>query len=241
MSRKLDQRRQGMVTASTIKIVELISLRIGRYLYLLRLLASRVAVSPLVLEVQRQDRDGRRPRYRRASSQAESSRSRLRSVPPAFGVDDLIAEVPEVSLHRFVENLVIANGGLQEGIPIDESFAAIDQLLAKQVVEGCANGGGAAVIEGEAGAIPIATAAHPFELSEDPCFVLIFPLPDPLHERFPAQVVSGFIFLFLESTLDNGLGRNARMVRARYPEGFETLHPSGADENILEGVVEPMP
>jgi len=113
--------------------------------------------------------------------------------------------------------------------------------LAKQVVEGCANGGGAAVIEGEAGAIPVATTAHPFELSEDPRFVLIFPLPDPLHERFPAQVVPSFIFLFLESSFDNGLGGNARMVRTRDPEGFETLHPSGADEDILEGIVEPMP
>ena len=43
-----------------------------------------------------------------------------------FGVDHRIHEVPEISIDGFVFNFVVADGGTQIGVPVDQSLAAID-------------------------------------------------------------------------------------------------------------------
>ena len=46
-----------------------------------------------------------------------------------FRIDDRILIVPEVAVDCLAEDLVVADGGLQERVPVNESLAAIDELL----------------------------------------------------------------------------------------------------------------
>ena len=120
--------------------------------------------------------------------------------------------MPEVTFDRFVAHLVVTDGRLQIGIPIDQSLAAINLRLAEEVKERVPDGAGADVIERKPGPLPVAAAAQPLELAEDPGFIFVFPLPDSLDQLFPSEVVAGQLFLFLESAFDDCLGRDSRVV-----------------------------
>jgi hypothetical protein len=42
-------------------------------------------------------------------------------------VDDRIAQVPEVTGNGLVKDLVVADGGLQVSVPVDQPLAAVDE------------------------------------------------------------------------------------------------------------------
>ena len=48
-----------------------------------------------------------------------------------LGIDDRIAEMPEVARHGFVKHFVVADGRLQKRVPIHQPLAAIDQPVAE--------------------------------------------------------------------------------------------------------------
>src|SRR5437899_2706316 len=73
---------------------------------------------------------------------------------------DRILERPEAALDGLVVNLVVGDRGLQMGVPVDQTFAAIDETVAKEVEEELADGAGADRIEREARPLPIARAAQ---------------------------------------------------------------------------------
>ncbi len=145
-----------------------------------------------------------------------------------------------MTLDHFVEDFVIADCSLQIGVPVDQPLATIDQTFGKQIVESRAHGPSASFIEGKARAAPIATGTHAFQLAENARFVLILPLPDTLHEGFATEVMARLALDFLQPFFDDGLSRDAGMVRTRHPESFEAAHAMPADLNILQRVVECM-
>ena len=155
-------------------------------------------------------------------------------------VDDVVADVPEVALHLLVKHLVVAHGGLQERVPVDQPLAATDEALLEEPEERLADGPGALVVEREPHPIPVATGPHVAKLPEDPLLILLFPGPDPLDEFFPAEVVAGEFFFLEQSAFDDRLRGDARVVGAGHPERVVALHPSRADEEILQAVVEGM-
>jgi hypothetical protein len=54
----------------------------------------------------------------------------------SFGIDHWVTQMPEVTLQRFSwENFVIADRSLKIGIPVDQTFAAIDPLFGKEIIE----------------------------------------------------------------------------------------------------------
>ena len=135
-------------------------------------------------------------------------------------------------------DLVVGDGGAELGVPVDEAFAAEDLAGLEEAEEGLADSAGADVVEGEAGALPVARAAHELELLQDAGFVLVLPGPDALDEGLAADVVAGLLFFFEEPLLDDGLGGDAGVVGAGHPEGVVALHPAPADQDVLERVVE---
>ncbi len=155
-----------------------------------------------------------------------------------FGIDDRIVNVPEVPFLGDVLDFVVADGGLQKGVPIDQPLATIDLFLGKQVKEGGPHRGGALFIEREASAVPIAAASHPFELTEDPLLVLVLPLPDPLDQAFATDVMSRKILLFLEPTFHHRLRRDPGVVGSRHPKGFKPHHSMHSDDDVLQRVVQ---
>jgi len=116
------QRRQGLITPGD-QVIQLSSeersVLVSRSFNLLTLLGDQVLEGRSRIGMHR---DGGVAEQRFRPGRRDLNRFRF----PRQGVEYLITNVPETSLHRFVENLVVANGGLQKRIPVDESFAAVD-------------------------------------------------------------------------------------------------------------------
>src|SRR5690606_5644109 len=100
--------------------------------------------------------------------------------------------------------------------------------------EGLADGAGHRRVHGEARAGPVAGRAHHAQLLEDRAARLFFPLEDPLDELLAAELLAG-LALALEQALDDDLGGDARVVRARQPQGVVPLHTLVPNEDVLEG------
>ena len=143
-----------------------------------------------------------------------------------------------MALHLLVKHLVVADGGLQEGVPVDEPLAAADEPLFEEPEERLADSPGALVVEREPHPVPVATGPHVAELPENPLLILLLPCPDPLDELFAAEIVAGEFFLLEQPPLDDRLRGDAGVVGARHPERVVALHPSRADEQVLQAVVE---
>ena len=64
------------------------------------------------------------------------------------------------------------------------------------------------------------------------------PLPDAGDEGFATQIVTGFVFFFLELFFDDGLCRDAGMIDARNPQRILTAHAGDTGEDVLERVID---
>ena len=143
-----------------------------------------------------------------------------------------------MALHRLVEHFVVADGRLQERVPIDQPLAAIDFAFLEEVEKRFAHRPRADLVERESGPLPVATTAHLLQLADDAGFVVVLPLPDAFDEPFAAQFVPAELLLAEQPPLDDRLRGDAGMIGARHPKGLEPLHPFLADEDVLERVVQ---
>src|SRR5207245_3639916 len=123
-----------------------------------------------------------------------------------------IFDVPERNLDRLVINLVVADARLEVNVPVDQPFALVNQAILEQLEKCLADGAGEAFVEGKSCAGEIGGRAEALELLDDAIAVLLFPLPDAGDEGFAAQIVTGFVFFFLELLFDDGLCRDAGMI-----------------------------
>ena len=137
-----------------------------------------------------------------------------------------------------MKHLVVADGCLEEGVPIHQPLAATDESLAEELEERRADGRPALLVEREPDAIPVAATAEIAKLAEDSLFVLLFPSPDPRYQCLAAEVVTREFLLLQKPPFDDRLGGNSRVVGAGHPERPVALHPPGPHEDVLERVVE---
>ena len=137
-----------------------------------------------------------------------------------------------------VLDLEIGDRGLEFRIPVDEAFAAIDEPLVVEVDEDLEDRRRQPVIHGEAGARPVAGRAEAFQLPEDRALGFALLLPDALDEGLAAHVGAADIAFLGQFALDDHLGRDPGMVRARLPERVIALHALPADQHVLQRVVE---
>ncbi len=121
--------------------------------------------------------------------------------------------------------------------PVDDAGALVNQPLFVQRDEHVAHRLGQPLVHGEAGALPVGGHAQLLLLLHNAVAVLVLPLPHPLQELLPAQVVAGEALLFPQLLLHLDLGGDARVVGAGDIQGGISLHPLVADEHILHGVV----
>ena len=153
-----------------------------------------------------------------------------------------IFEVPKMPLLLDHIDLLIGEGGLGGGVPIDHALAAIDQGFIVKLDEHFLNAERVLRVHGETLAGPIAGSAQHLELLDDDAAVLLLPLPHFLQELLAAEVVAGFHEAeFAQILLDNGLRGNAGVVRAGQPQHFAPLHAGQAGQDVLDGVVEDVP
>ena len=135
-------------------------------------------------------------------------------------------------------DFVVGQHGLGDRVPVDQSFAAVDQAVFEKIEEIGPHGLGARFVHGKAGAVPIAGAAHALELAEDAGFVFVLPGLDVADEFFAGKVGAAFALLGQKAFFHHGLGGDAGVVGARHPEGVEALHPPHANQDVLKRVVE---
>ena len=152
-------------------------------------------------------------------------------------VAERVAQVPEVARLLLILNLGVRDGGHAVRAPVDDAFALIDEALVVEVDKDLLDRLGAALIEGEALAVPVAGGAQLFELLDDAAAVLALPLPGALQKALAAQVLLGQALL-LHRVDDLGLGGDGGVVGARQPERLIALHPSKADQDVLQRLVQ---
>jgi hypothetical protein len=105
----------------------------------------------------------------------------------AGAVGEGIFEVPEVAVDLAVFDLVVGEGGLELGAPVDHVVAAIDEALVVEALEDEADGAREALVHGEALAGPVAGAAERLELADDGGAVVLLPVPDFRQEFFARE------------------------------------------------------
>ena len=155
----------------------------------------------------------------------------------AGAVGQGVADVPQVSGLIHILHLGIAQGGDAAGAPVDDAAALIDKTLFIQGDEDLPDGLGAALVHGEAGALPVAAGTQLLLLLHDAVAVLALPIPHPLQELFTSQVIAGQAFLHPQLFLHLNLGGDAGMVNAGNPQRIVALHSLEADEGVLHGCV----
>ena len=124
------------------------------------------------------------------------------------------------------------------GAPVDDAASLVDQALVIQLAEGLPHGLGAALIHGEAGAAPVAGDAHLLLLLHDAVAILLLPLPHPLEELLPAQIIAGQALLDAQFLLHLDLSGDAGMVGAGDPQRGVALHPLEAGQDVLQCAVQ---
>ena len=161
---------------------------------------------------------------------------------PGRGDHDRVLAVPvpdggELPVLVVVLHLDVGQRGEAARAPVDDPFRAVDEAVVVQALEDGQHRPGQALVHGEALAGPVDAVAEPAHLAEDLAAGLGLPLPHPLDERLPAQVVPARALLG-QLALDHVLGGDARVVHAGQPQRDVALHPAPPDQRVDQRVVE---
>ena len=156
-------------------------------------------------------------------------------------VDERVSQVVELALDLLHVHFVVGERGTRDRIPVDQSFAAVDQPLAEETEERLTHGPRTNFVHREPLAVPVAGTAQRTELVGDGFFVLVFPRLHAGDELVTLVVGSAFAFLLEQPILDDGLRGDTGVVGAGHPEGFVAFHAVDAGEDVLECVVEGVP
>ena len=109
------------------------------------------------------------------------------SLGPGGGDDNVtaavgkrIAHIPKVAGLISVLHLSIRQGRQAVWTPVNDTAALINEALVIQLAEGLPHSPGAALVHGEAAAVPITGGAHLHLLLHDTVAVFLLPFPDSL-------------------------------------------------------------
>ena len=149
-----------------------------------------------------------------------------------------VADIPERAGHVLVFDLGVRQGGAAVRAPVDDAVALVDQALFIQLAKRLTHGLRAALVHGEAAAVPVAGHAERLLLLDDAVAVLLFPRPDALQKCITAEIVAGQTLFLAQHLLDLDLRGDAGVIRAGHPEGGIALHALIAREDVLQRRVE---
>ena len=165
------------------------------------------------------------------------ARGRHRDVVDAVhGLDERVAQIPEVSLLVLVLRLVVRDGGAAGGAPVDDALAAVDQAVVVPVAEDLAHGAGELGAHRELLVREVDRAAHALDLGDNRAAVLARPVPAGVEELL-APDLKARDALALELLVHLGLRGDARVVRTQDPARGAAAHAAVADVGVLDGVV----
>ncbi len=154
---------------------------------------------------------------------------------------DLIPHIVKISFLRFGDDFLIGERRLRGRVPIDHSYAAIDQLLFVKIDKNFLDGADIIVIERIALTRPIARTPEAFKLFDNDAAVFILPFQDAAKKFLSTEIVARFFFSPAEIFFDSSLRPDAGVVGPRKPEYFVTEHAGATRENVLDRIIEDMP
>ena len=73
--------------------------------------------------------------------------------------------MPKVTFNGLGRYFVVADGRLKISVPVDQTFASVDQTLREQIVKGPTHGAGAHRVERKTCSSPIAGTSKSLELT----------------------------------------------------------------------------
>ena len=149
-----------------------------------------------------------------------------------------VADIPERAGHILILDLRVGQRRAAVRAPVDDAVALVDEALFIQLAECLAHGLGAALIHGEAAAIPVAGHAEGLLLLDDAVAILLFPRPDALQKRITAEIIAGQALFLAQHLLDLDLRGDAGVIRAGHPERGIALHTLIAREDVLQRRIE---
>ena len=145
--------------------------------------------------------------------------------------------MPEETVALAEFYLGVRNRGAAVWAPVDNALAAVDQALIVKPYKNFFDRLGTAFVQREALAFPVARGTQLLQLLNNPSAVFLLPLPRALQKSVAADILFGKALL--AHRLDNlRLCRNGGMIGSRQPQRRISLHPSPADQNILQGLVQ---
>ena len=190
----------------------------------------RLADEVLIALVRRVDRDAAVAEHRLGARGGDGQ--------ILVAVLERVADIPERAGHILILDLRVGQGGAAVRAPVDDAVALVDEALFIQLAERLAHGLRAALIHGEAAAIPVAGHAERLLLLDDAVAVLLFPRPDALQKRVTPEIVAGQALFLAQHLLDLDLRGNAGVIRAGHPQGGIALHTLIAREDVLQRRIE---
>ena len=149
-----------------------------------------------------------------------------------------VTKMPKITFDDRMKNFIVTDSRLQKRIPVHQPFTTVNIFLFKQVKESRPYRTGTDFIQSKSSTFPIATRAELLELGQDSFFVLSFPLPDSFDQCLPPKIVTGFVFLFLKPTFNDGLSGNPGMVGTWHPKRLISLHAFHTSQNILKRIIQ---
>ncbi len=87
---------------------------------------------------------------------------------------------------------------------------------------------------------PVHRGPQPLHLLQDYAAIMLFPLPNPLHESFAGHIAPA-LALRGELPFHHQLRRNTGMVRSRQPQRRNPAHALPPDDDVDFGVLEHVP
>ena len=148
-----------------------------------------------------------------------------------------VADGDKLAVIVGVIDLDVRKRGHAARAPVDDPLRPVDKAVVEKPLEDGLDCPRQPLVHGEPLARPVHAVAEPAHLAENLAAGGGLPLPDPLHELLPAQVVPAQA-LPGELALDHVLGGDARVVHAGQPQRGVPLHPAAPDQRVHQGVVE---
>ncbi|MBA7672118.1 hypothetical protein ES703_80291 [subsurface metagenome] len=154
--------------------------------------------------------------------------------------DKWITQIPEMSLHHLVLDLIVGQHCLRSRVPIDQPFASIYESVLEKFEERSTNGFCADLIHSEPSSLPVARTAHRPQLFNNPGLVFVFPGLHAGDEVLACKVRSPLALLRQDTFLNDRLGGDAGVVGPGHPESIVFLHPAEPNQDILQCIIQRM-
>ena len=145
--------------------------------------------------------------------------------------------MPEMTGLLLILHLCVRDRSIADGTPVDDPAALVDPSLLMHLHKDFRDSLVAALVHGEAFAVPVTGGTELFELIYDPSAVFPAPIPAVLQELLASQILLADPLL-LEIVDDPDFRCDRCVVGPGLPEGIKSLHPLPPDQDILHRIVQ---